>query len=1088
MVKQMQRTNLILHVCGFLFLVLFFCGTSRVSAQTQDVANMRVTLTMKQVTLKSFLDEMTKQTGLLFEVETSLLDNVEPVSINAHEEPVRAVLGQVLTKAGYGYSISGNSVKISRKQGTERRKGVYGQIIDDQGQPLPGVTIRMQGFTGGYITDLDGKYDIQTDLPEVKLTFNYIGYKQLERTVKNGMAGNFVMHDDADVLGEVVVTGFATKNKNSFTGAQVSIKKDELLAVGTKNVLTSLATFVPGMNILEDNMGGSDPNKLADINIRGRATFTGQANMPVFVVDGSQVKVDYVNDMDMNDIETVTVLKDASASALYGAKASAGVIVITTKSLKGGKLKLNYSGTLRLSVPDLSDYNLLSASQKLEYERLAGLYTSTDLAEQYALDRKYAHYYNQIQDGVSTDWISKPLRNAISTQQSLSIDGGDEHARYNLGVRYGNDAGVMKGSNRERLSTNFKLSYNLPGKFFVSNTATISSVKSTQSPYGDFADWAKQNPYENPYDETGALLPKLNYDLSNPLYEASLGSFSKGDNFDFLNTTSLQLWLGEKFRIDGDFSIQKSKYDARTFVSPFSANQLKDVADVSRRGRLTETFTKTTTYQGKLMASYNDYLLKKLFLTAMAGTSIESNSVDGSTYGSVGYYTDNVAHPSLSGSYPTGRPSGTDTKYNGVGFFFNANAIWDNRYFLDVIYRYEGSSKFGKNTRFAPFWSLGTGWNIHNEAFLKGSPFQLLKLRASVGYLGNISFEPYQALTMYTYLNGYNYIKGIGAVPMGIGNTDLKWERTLSANLGVDLTMFRGRWDFSADFYVKNTDNLLLDITKAPSVGVRTSRENVGEVENRGVELQTRVIPIQNKDWQWSLSLIYAYNKNKIKKISNALREQNEKNQAKGGIAPLPIYEEGQSLTALKVVPSAGIDPITGNEVFVKRDGSYTFVYDPNDKVVFGDTTPFGYGSLSSYLTYRQFSMGASLRYSFGGAVYNQTLASKVEGSDPRYNADERVFNDRWKQVGQHAAFKRISDSSVPQQTSRFVQTNNYVSLSSLSVAYEVPLAFIQRFGLKRLHLELLANDLFYLSSVKRERGLSYPYERSVEMSLRLGF
>ncbi len=1086
--KQMQKINFVLRAWTVLVLVMLFSGAATISAQTQNVDNMRVTLSVKQVTLKAFLDEVSKQTGLQFEVDPSQVEAAERVSIEAQEQPVRAVLGQVLNKVAFAYTIEGNTVKLTRKSVPAKRKGIYGQITDSAGMPLPGVTIRMQGFSGGYITNIDGQYEIATDLPEVKLTFNYIGYKKLEKTVKNGTAGNFVMHEDTETLGEVVVTGFSTKNKNSFTGSQVSIKKDELLAVGTKNVLKSLSAFVPGMSIMENNLVGSDPNKVADINIRGRATFTGQANMPVFVVDGSQVKVDYVNDMDMNDIESVTVLKDASASALYGAKASAGVIVITTKALKGGKLKLNYSGTMRLSTPDLSDYNLLSASQKLEYERLAGLYTSTDLAEQYALDKKYAKYYNQIQDGVSTDWIAKPLRNALSTQHSLSIDGGDEYARYNLGVRYGNDQGVMKGSNRERLSTNFKLSYSLSGKLFISNTATISAVKSNQSPFGDFSDWVKQNPYENPYDENGALRPKLNYDLSNPLYEASLGSFSKGDNFDFLNTTTLQLWLGKQVRIDGDFSIQKSKYDGRTFVSPFSANQLKEVADVSRRGHLTETFTRTTNYQGKLMVSYNDYLLKKLFLTAMAGTSIESNSVDGSTYGSVGYYTDNIAHPSLAGNYPTGRPSGTDSKYNSVGFFVNANAIWDNRYFLDVIYRYEGSSKFGKNSRFAPFWSLGTGWNIHNEKFLKGSPFQLLKLRASLGYLGNISFEPYQALTMYSYLNGFNYIKGIGAVPMGIGNNNLKWERTLSGNIGLDITMFKGRWDFSADFYIKNTDNLLLDITKAPSLGVLTSRENVGEVENRGLEFQTRVIPIQNKDWQWSLSLNYSHNTNKIKKISNALREQNERNQAKGGVAPLPIYEEGQSLTALKVVPSAGIDPVTGDEVFIKRDGTYTFVYDPNDKVVFGDTTPWGIGSFSSYLTYKQFSMGMSMRYSFGGVVYNQTLATKVEGSDPRYNADERVFNSRWKQVGEQTIYKRISDSSVPMQTSRFVQTNNYLTLSSLSFAYEVPLSLIKKYGLRRLHLELLANDLFYLSSVKRERGLSYPYERSVELSVRLGF
>ena len=245
------------------------------------------------------------------------------------------------------------------------------------------------------------------------------------------------------------------------------------------------------------------------------------------------------------------------------------------------------------------------------------------------------------------------------------------------------------------------------------------------------------------------------------------------------------------------------------------------------------------------MGSYNTYLLQKLFLTTMAGASIESSSIDGATYTTIGYYTDKLAHPTFASSYGTGKPTGTDSRYTGVGFFVNANAIWDNRYFLDVVYRYEGSSKFGKNTRFAPFWSLGTGWNIHNEQFMKGSPFQLLKLRASIGYLGNISFEPYQALTTYTYGNSLNYGKGIGAVPLTIGNTNLKWERTLSKNIGVDITVFKGRLDFSADMYVKNTDNLLLDITKAPSVGVLTSKENVGEVENSGVELQTRVIPIQ---------------------------------------------------------------------------------------------------------------------------------------------------------------------------------------------------------------------------------------------------
>ena len=430
------------------------------------------------------------------------------------------------------------------------------------------------------------------------------------------------------------------------------------------------------------------PNKVAELNIRGRATFEGQANTPVYVVDGAQVSAEYVADMDMNDIETVTVLKDASASALYGAKASAGVIVITTKTLKGGKLKLNYSGTVRLSTPDLSDYNLLNARQKLEYERLAGLFTDTSPSTQYTLDKDYARIYNDIQRGVETDWLSKPLRNAISQSHSLSVDGGDDRAKYNLGIRYGNDAGVMKGSDRTRLSTNFRLSYNIAGKFFVSNSSTLSSVTSNVSPYGDFSDWVKMNPYENPYNSDGQLRSSLYHDLANPLYDASLGSYSKTNNFDFLNTTSIQLWFGEKIRLDGDFTIDRSKQDRRTFTSPFAYSEIRNKS-ADQRGSLSDNWVNTTTLQGKAMLSYNNYFFKKLFLTAMGGGSIESTSSDAATYTTIGFYSDKLGHPSFATAYAATRPSGSDTQTRGVGFFVNANTIWDNKYFLDLIYRYE---------------------------------------------------------------------------------------------------------------------------------------------------------------------------------------------------------------------------------------------------------------------------------------------------------------------------------------------------------------------------------------------------------------
>lgn len=682
---------------------------------------------------------------------------------------------------------------MEQEQGLQAQQRVIkGRVVDNKGLPLPGASVLVKDYKGGYITNSKGEFEIRTDKASVELTVSFMGFSPKTLTAKAGSTVRVVLEDEVGKIDEVVITGFATKSKNSYTGAQTTIKKADLLSRGTKNLLENLETLVPGMAVVDNNEIGSNPNARPEFNIRGRATFEGKANMPVFIVDGSEVTADYIYDMDINDIENVTVLKDASASALYGAKASAGVIVITTKALEGGRLKLNYSGTARFSMPDLSEYHLLNAAQKLEYERLAGIYTDTQRpSEQYRLDQEYARLYAIVQSGVNTDWLSKPLQNGVSQSHSLSIDGGDTRAKYSVGVRYGNDVGVMRGSVRDRLSGNFKLSYDVPQKFHITNTSTITIVKREESPYGQFSDYVKQNPYEAPYDEQGNLRPLFSSSITNPLYEASVGNFDKGESFDFMNTTNMTLWLGENLRINADFSIQKNKSESQIFLSSKSmSDDMKNITDPSLKGRLRENFSNMLNYQGKVMASYNRYFFDKLYTSTMAGMSMESMSSGSSSYNSVGYYTSKLAHPAFVSRYPVGgSPSGDDAKATGIGFFVNLNGIWDNKYFLDFIYRYEGSSRFGRDERFAPFWSIGGGWNIHNERFFhKSKVLSLLKLRASMGYLGNISFDPYQAMTTYTYTQGLNYTKGMGAVPMTIGNPDLKFrkENVVAATLHVD--------------------------------------------------------------------------------------------------------------------------------------------------------------------------------------------------------------------------------------------------------------------------------------------------------------
>ena len=1009
-------------------------------------------------------------------------------------------LSSIVTAQAASPSLATSSGGYATQQNPTSSLNVFsGTVYDENGDPMPLVTVQILGQTGGFITDSKGHFEFKTKNATERVRVTFMGYKAKAVTLRGGTPLRIDLEPDNQTIESVVVTGFTKKDKKSYTGAQTTIKSEQLLSVGTKNLLQGLEAFVPGLQVVQQNNLGSDPNARPDLNLRGRATFSGAANLPLFVVDGAIVDVEYIYDMDMNTIESVTVLKDASASALYGAKAAAGVIVITTKPISEGAIRVNYSGTLRLSMPDLSDYHLLTPQQKLQYEDLAGLYKAggaamaTSFDTQHSLDLIRDRVVRMIQSGTNTDWLAKPLRTGVSHSHTVSADGGDKYVRYGLSLRYGNETGVMMQSARERLSGTFKLSYNRQGKFFASNTLTVNRSTSQDPSYGSFSNFSKQNPYQSPYDANGELLAKLEHNLDNPLYEASLGSFNRAGSMDFLNTTTAQYWIDRNLRIDGDFSFTTRNNYSRSFKSPLSYT-FRNETDLTKKGSMTENLGRGLSFLGKLMVSYNRTFFEKLYVTSMAGSSLESTTADNSSYTSLGFYSDVLGHPNFALGYGgSARPSGSESLATAAGFFFNGNAIYDNRYSVDVVYRYEGSSKFGKNQRFAPFWSLGTAWNIHNEKFFEGNKnIQLLKLRASIGYLGNISFDPYQALTTYTYNNRINYIVGAGSVPLAIGNPELKWERTLSKNVGLDLTLFKNRWDLTFDAYQKTTDNLLLDVSLAPSIGAVTARQNVGEVENNGIEFQTRVVPIQTKDLQWSLSLNYSYNRNKVKKVSDALKALNQKNlgvdSLNRGTTPLPLYEEGESLTALKVVPSAGIDPATGKEIFIKRDGTYTFTYDPNDRRVFGDTSPWAYGSLTSYLMYKGFSLNANFGYSLGATVYNATLASRVEGTTPKQNADRRVLESRWKQAGDVTRYRDIASTESPYQTSRFIQKEYYFTLRSLSLAYETEATWVKKLHMRRARVELLANDLFYLSTVKRERGLDYPFARSVEMSLRLSF
>jgi hypothetical protein len=543
--------------------------------------------------------------------------------------------------------------------------------------------------------------------------------------------------------------------------------------------------------------------------------------------------------------------------------------------------------------------------------------------------------------------------------------------------------------------------------------------------------------------------------------------------------------------LQGRLSYSKTTSKAETFLSPNSPVFANEI-ETGRKGKATFFNPIENILDANLILSYYNTFKNKHTVNISLGSNIVSNTYKGEGFTATGFLNDNLTNIYYAQQYAeNSKPSAVSDISHLAGFLLNANYGYKNKYYLDLSFRSDGSSKFGSKSRFAPFWSAGLAWNVHEENFLD-KELATLKLRTSVGATGNINFASSQAITKYAYDPESVYLDDWGASLIGFGNENLKWQKTLVYNVGFDLSVLKERASLYLDVYRKLTNNLLLPVNVAPSTGFAYYTENIGEVENKGIEGRLQVNIIKNKKLNWHLTLSSFHNKNKIMRISNELEEMNERNNLSDnsniGGSVSPQYESGQSTTALHVVRSAGIDPATGNEIYIKRDGSYTFYYDYKDKVVIGDTEPVVNGNIINSISWNGFNLYAVLAYRYGGVSYNSTLATKVENADPAYNADKRVLYDRWQKPGDIAMFRRIDDRTPVYQTDRLIQDNNSLILSNLSLTYTFPVKISQKFGCEYLKLVGATTDLFRFATIKQERGLDYPYAKTFTISINVSF
>ena len=1040
------------------------------------------------------------------------------------------------------YTVNGKFVNIvpnskasaPQSQSDAGKMQSYGGYVYDAQtrEPIVGAQVHVIGTTVRAVTDLNGAWSFShmvTSGHKVEVT--YVGMKKKVLSLQRNM--KIYLDEDVNNIDDVVVTGIFQRKKEGFTGSATKMDGDELRKLSSGNVLNAIGMLDPSFRMGDNIMSGSNPNSVPNITMRGQASMGDYStdetvimrgdidtrpNQPLFVLDGIiGVSVTKIIDLDPEQIGSITLLKDAAAMAIYGSQASNGVVIVETKAPQPGKLRVTYNGSYKLEWPDLSDYHLLNAAQKLEIEKRAGYYDpigdDSNIVNRY---NSYRWKLLEVERGVNTYWLSQPVRTVFNHRHGVTLEGGDESLRYKLYAGINQAPGIMKGTGVYGKSASLDIRYRYKG-ILISNIAYVDYTKSDRtSPYGDFSTYTKLNPYYRIYDSDGNILRYLEQATSsgsyttsagmtvgNPMYDTQFNSKDTDKNFSIRDAFRVEYRPIQPLMFAMDFNITKISDDVDVFKSANNSNFVT-ISDINQKGSYQWSHSDQTSYELAFTASYNKVFKQKHVLSLYGRYSISESNYHLTGIYQTGFPNDNMDEVYLGAK--NGYVSGNESKTRAFGGVGTASYTYDQRYAVDANVRVDASSQFGKNNRYAPFWSTGVRWNADKEKFIKNLHFfDELVLRLTYGVTGTQTFSSYQALQMYNYANTmrtYQSSDVVGTLLYGLGNPDLKWQKTNAFNIGFDFNMWHRIISGRFEYYDRLTKNTLIDYSLPPSVGFTTVKDNLGNISNRGYEVTLRVMPYNNLNKQLNFNVVFngSHNKNTIKKVSNALKMRNEAqlqedpNNPNKLSRPMPRYVEGYSQTMIWAVRSLGIDPITGREIFLTQDGKRTSVWNSADMVPVGDTEPDLMGTIGLNANWRGLSLTVASGYRFGGQYYNSTLVDKVENANLSYNVDIRAYTDRWLQPGDVVKYKAVTQDVNGSQTkasSRFVMDRNELVLNTITLQYRFERKrekFLKHLGLSSATVGLYMEDLFHWSTIKQERGITYPMSRQVTMNMSLTF
>lgn len=1101
------------------FLCFFFLLSVSVSAASYS-QNAKFTISLNNVALTEVFSTIRANSEFTFIYNVDDVRNFRIKSINVHEATIQEILDEVLRNTGFVYKIEDHVVVIQPQDMKEKKKSVRvkGWVNDKSKQPLPGVTVRMVGVSLGTATNAQGWFAIDLPVEKGTLEFSFVGYKkkQIDFTEKTDTL-RIVLEEDFQQVEEVVVTGIFNKPKESFTGAVTSVTKEDLKVNFSRNLIQTLANIDASLLIVQNNEMGSDPNTLPEIQLRGASTMLDisdlenqkkrpEYNQPLFIMDGFEVDLERVMDLNQNDIENITILKDASATSLYGSRGANGVIVITTTLANAGSLTVSYEGRLNLQIPDFSTYdNLMTASEKFETEKLYGVWNNLNsyLSSGQKMEDAYKELEAAIADGVNYDWLKVPTRTGVGQNHVLRFMGSQENWNYMLSLAYDDTQGAMKKSDRKNFNGTMQLGYH-KNKWNVRQSLAVGINKSQDSPYGQFYYYVQMNRYWEPYDENGKPVDYFYHPLStygpidNPLYDYAVGKWNKTKYTNLRSNTIIDFTFSENLKASATLGLNRKSKTSDTFTPP-EHKYFQYVTEIEKKGSFARRESEETMWQVRLALNYNNIFSEKHMVTLGVSAELSETISDDVDWSATGYISSNVSHPGMSMSYPsTGGISGSESTVRRASLIASANYYYDQRYFVDLSINYNGASSFGENNRFQYFYSLGAGWVVSNETFVKEHlPFiNEMRFRYSFGVTGNMFVSPEKSLEVFNRNSSSTYLGGIAWTLSQFANSDLEQQNTYQHNAGLDVGLFNSRVSISLNYYNFLTNNTLTDMNLPISHGFDRVAGNVGKIRNEGLDGNVRVGLYRNteKKIDWTLNASFSKRKNVVVKLSEGFKERiSMHNKGMSTNTDLVRYQEGRSLEAIYGLRTVGVDPTSGQRVFLKKDGlTTTLEQNADDLVYLGDRQPKLNGTFSTSFFYGGFNMTIGFGVKWGGKSVNQTEMTKGENASLTYNLDRRMTKYSWKQVGDQARYKNKYGDYGNLSTyicDAFIHKDNVFSCNNINLSYTFSQDWFKRATrLQSLSISASLSDIFYFSTIKRERGTSYPFSINPNFSISCTF